>query len=269
MTPVEQATARVREWLGPVTPRVAIVLGSGLGDLVRSVEKARRLPYADIPGFPVPQVAGHGGDLVAGEIAGKPVLLQSGRFHLYEGHDQETVGLPVRVFAELGIGTLFVTNAAGGVRPGFRPPALMLISDHMNLMWRNPIVGPVAKGEQRFPDMSEPYDRQLRSLAREVALAEGIALEEGVYAGLLGPTYETPAEVRMLQRIGADAVGMSTVPEVIVARARGMRVMGISTITNLASGISPTKLSHAEVLDAGKQVAERLERLVRGVVARL
>jgi purine-nucleoside phosphorylase len=259
----------VAAWLKGIQPEAAIVLGSGLGALADSVERSRRLAYGDIPGFPIPQVAGHGGELVAGEIAGRPVLLQSGRFHLYEGHDPETVGLPTRVFAELKIPVLILTNAAGGVRTGMRPPTLMLISDHLNLMWRNPIVGPVVDGEQRFPDMSEPYDRELRVLAREVALAERISLEEGVYAGLLGPSYETPAEIRMLQRIGADAVGMSTVPEVIVARARGMRVMGISSITNPAAGTSPYKLSHEEVLAAGKQVAHDLERLIRGVVQRL
>ena len=155
------------------------------------------------------------------------------------------------------------------MRPGFRPPVLMLITDHINLMGLNPIAGPVVGGEARFPDMSEPYDRGLRELARDVALGEGLVLEEGVYAGLLGPSYETPAEIRWLQRMGADAVGMSTVPEVIVARARGMRVLGCSTITNLAAGISPAKLSHEEVLAAGKQVAGDLERLVRGVVRRL
>jgi purine-nucleoside phosphorylase len=179
------------------------------------------------------------------------------------------MALPTRVFAELGIRVLILTNAAGGIRHGFRPPVMMLISDHINLMWKNPITGPVENGEQRFPDMSEPYDPDLRALARRVALSEGLTLEEGVYAGLLGPSYETPAEIRMLQKIGADAVGMSTVPEVIVARARGLRVLGVSTITNLAAGISPTKLSHDEVLAAGRQVAADLERLVRGVVKKL
>jgi purine-nucleoside phosphorylase len=237
--------------------------------LASAVDGARRLPYADIPGFPVPTVEGHGGDLVAGEIEGQPVILQAGRFHLYEGHDPQTTALPTRVFAELGVRVLVLTNAAGGVRIGFKPPALMLIADQINLMWRNPITGPVVDGEQRFPDMSQPYDDDLRALAREVALEQGVRLEEGVYAGLLGPSYETPAEIRMLQRVGADAVGMSTVPEVIVARARGVRVLGFSTITNLAAGISPTKLSHAEVLAAGKQVAQDLERLVRGVIRRV
>ncbi|MBI4503829.1 MAG: purine-nucleoside phosphorylase [Gemmatimonadetes bacterium] len=263
------ALARIRQWLGDIQPEAAIVLGSGLGGLAATVEQPQRIGYADIPGFPIPKVAGHGGDLVAGQLEGHPVLLQSGRFHLYEGHPPDTVALPVRVFAELGIRNLVLTNAAGGVRPGFRPPALMLIADHINLMWRNPITGPVIEGETRFPDMSEPYDRGLRELAREVALGESLLLEEGVYAALLGPSYETPAEIRMLQRLGADAVGMSTVPEVIVARARGMRVLGVSTITNLAAGISPTALSHEEVLAAGRQVARDLERLVRGIVRRL
>ena len=259
----------VRAWLGAVRPQVAIVLGSGLGGLATKVDGRQALSYQDIPGFPQPTVAGHSGELVTGTLEGVPVLLQSGRFHAYEGHGPETVALPVRVFAELGIKTLIVTNAAGGLRATFQPPALMLIADHINLMWRNPLIGPVVPGEGRFPDMSEPYDRGLREMAREVALAEGIAMEEGVYAGLLGPSYETPAEIRMLLRFGADAVGMSTVPEVIAARARGMRALGISTITNLAAGISPTALSHEEVLEAGRAVAADLERVVRGVVWRI
>lgn len=259
----------VRAWLGTVRPQVAIVLGSGLGGLATKVDGRQALSYQGIPGFPQPTVAGHSGELVTGTLEGVPVLLQGGRFHAYEGHGPETVALPVRVFAELGIKTLVVTNAAGGLRATFQPPALMLIADHINLMWRNPLIGPVVPGESRFPDMSEPYDRGLREMAREVALAEGIALEEGVYAGLLGPNYETPAEIRMLLRFGADAVGMSTVPEVIAARARGMRALGISTITNLAAGISPTALSHEEVLEAGKAVATDLERVVRGVVWRI
>ena len=267
---VEQAAAlrRVSDWLGDFKPRTAMVLGSGLGSLAAAVERPKRLAYSDIPGFPAPQVAGHGGELVAGLIEGAPVLLQSGRFHLYEGHEPQTVALPVRIFADLGIQVLIVTNAAGGLRPGFQPPALMLISDQVNLAWRNPLAGPVLDGEERFPDMSQPFDRGLRTAAREVALEAGITLEEGVYAGLLGPQYETPAEIRMYQRLGADAVGMSTVSEVIVARARGIRVLGFSTITNLGTGMTVAKLSHEEVLAAGKQVARQLETLVRGVLRR-
>ena len=261
------ATAEaVRVWLGDLKPRVAIVLGSGLGALAGKVEERQALPYGKIPGFPISTVAGHGGELVAGTLEGVPVLLQSGRFHLYEGHAPDVAALPVRVFADLGIRTVILTNAAGGLKPTFRPPVLMLIADHINLMFKNPLLGPVVVGEQRFPDMSEPYDRGLRQSAREAALKNGIALDEGVYAGLLGPSYETPAEIRMLQRMGADAVGMSTVPETIAARARGMRVLGISTITNLAAGISPTPLSHEEVMAAGKAVAQQLESLVRGVL---
>lgn len=252
-----------------MSPRAAIVLGSGLGGLAANVERRRAISYQEIPGFPLPTVAGHGGELVSGTLEGVPVLLQSGRFHLYEGLDPGTAALPVRVFGELGIRTLILTNAAGGLSPTFRPPTLMLIADHLNLMFRNPLLGPVATGEERFPDMSEPYDRGLRETARAVAVERGIPLEEGVYVGLLGPSYETPAEIRMLRRLGADAVGMSTVPETIAARARGIRVLGISTITNLAAGTSPNPLSHAEVLEAGKSVATQLELLIRGVLLRL
>jgi purine-nucleoside phosphorylase len=266
---IEAATAAVRARLGRAAPRVAIVLGSGLGDLADAVSKPTRIPYADVPGFPAPGVAGHKGELVAGTLEGVPVLMQSGRFHLYEGHPIETTALPIRVFAKLGIRTLVVTNAAGGIRSTFRPGTLMLIADHVNLMFRNPLIGPALEGEERFPDMSDPYDRELRQLARDVARERRIALDEGVYVGLLGPSYETPAEIRMLQRFGVDAVGMSTVPEVIVARARGMKCLGFSTITNLASGISPTTLSHQEVLEVGRQVGDALGAIVQGVVARL
>jgi len=264
--PAEAAEAVGRR-VGALEPRVAIVLGSGLGGLADTVRDAIRLPYAEIPGFPAPGAPGHKGELVAGMLEGVPVLVQSGRFHLYEGHAPSVAGLPVRVFARLGVPTLIVTNAAGGIRHTFRPPTLMLIADHINLMWRNPLVGPVEEGEERFPDMSDPYDRELQALAREVARQEQVSLEEGVYAALLGPSFETPAEIRMLQRLGADAVGMSTVPEVVVARARGIRCLGFSAITNVAAGLSPQNLSHEEVLDAGRQVAGALERLIKGVLA--
>ena len=255
--------------LGKLKPRVAIVLGSGLAAVAEAVDAVRRIPYREIPGFPEPGAPGHKGELVAGTLEGVPVLVQSGRFHLYEGHAAELAALPTRVFARLGVGTLVLTNAAGGIRRTFRPPALMLIADHINLMFRNPLVGPVADGELRFPDMSAPYDAALRRRASEVAQAERIPLEEGVYAALLGPSFETAAEIRMLERLGADAVGMSTVPEVIAARARGMRCLGFSSITNVAAGLSAQTLSHEEVLDAGRQVAGQLERLIRGVVASL
>jgi purine-nucleoside phosphorylase len=249
-------------------PRVAIVLGSGLGFLADEVEEAARIPYRHIPGFPEPGVAGHKGELVAGRIDGVPVIVQSGRFHLYEGHAPEVVARPVRVFAELGVGVVILTNAAGGVRSTFRPGTVMLIADHINLTGRNPLIGPVLTGEERFPDMSAPYDPGLRRHAREAALAAGVPLEEGVYCALLGPSYETPAEIRMLHRIGADAVGMSTVPEVIAARARGLACLAFSTITNAAAGTGPP-LSHEDVLTVGRQVAGHLAAVVRGVLRRL
>ena len=266
---IDEAASVVARRLGKLKPRVAIVLGSGLGDIADAVQNAVHIPYADIPGFEKPGAPGHKGELVAGTLDGVPVLVQSGRFHLYEGHAPAVAALPVRLFARLGVGTLIVTNAAGGIRHTFRPPAMMLIADHINLMFRNPLVGPLEAGEERFPDMSDPYDSELRALAREVARDGKIALEEGVYAALLGPSYETPAEIRMLERLGADAVGMSTVPEVIAARARGIRCLGFSSITNVAAGLSAAKLSHEEVLAAGRAVAGRLGALIRGVLTRL
>ncbi len=266
---IAEAASSVARRLGSLEPRAAIVLGSGLGFLADEVRSAVRIPYAEIPGFPQPGVAGHKGELVAGTLDGVCVLVQNGRFHLYEGHEAQVAALPVRVMATLGVRTLIVTNAAGGVRLTFRPGTLMLIADHINLMFRNPLTGPVLEGEERFPDMSEPYDAALRALARDAAREAKIPLEEGVYAGLLGPSYETPAEIRMLQRLGADAVGMSTVPEVIAARVRGMRCLGFSTITNLATGISPAALSHQEVLEVGRQVGQALGTIVKGVLRRL
>ena len=266
---IEETANAVAGRLGKLKPRVAIVLGSGLGGVADAVPDAVRVPYREIPGFPEPGAPGHKGELVAGTLEGVPLVVQSGRFHLYEGHTAELAALPTRVFARLGVDTLIVTNAAGGIRHTFRPPTLMLIADHINLMFRNPLVGPVVEGDQRFPDMSDPYDAELRASARTVARAEGIVLEEGVYAALLGPSFETPAEIRMLERLGADAVGMSTVPEVIAARARGLRCLGFSSVTNVAAGLSAQPLSHVEVLEAGARVAGQLERLIRGVLTRL
>ena len=263
---VRDAIAALRERLGDARPQVAVVLGSGLGGLAAAVPAPIRIPYKEIPGFPTPRVEGHAGELIAGEFEGVSVILQSGRFHLYEGHPLDTAAMPVRTFAELGVGILIVTNAAGGLQPAFRIPTLMLIADHVNLMSRNPLIGPVLEGEQRFPDMAVPYDRDLRELARQAAREAGIRLEEGVYAGVLGPSYETPAEIGMLRRLGADAVGMSTVPEVVAARARGLRVLGISSITNAAAGLSGEALSHEGVLEAGRLLAADLEVVVRGVL---
>ena len=256
----------VRGVIGDRAPACAIVLGSGLGGLAAQIAEPRRVPFHDVPGFPIATVAGHPGALVAGTLDGREVIALAGRFHLYEGHSAALAAFPVRVLHALGARTLFVSNAAGGIRRTFAPGTLMRIEDHINLMRRNPVIGPVQPGDARFPDMSSPYDLELGARLHAVAAEAGIALEDGVYAGLLGPAYETPSEVRMLERLGADAVGMSTVPEVIVARALRMRVVGVSCITNLAAGISPVKLSHAEVLETTARVAGRFQRLVRGFV---
>jgi purine-nucleoside phosphorylase len=263
---VEVAAASVSERLPGIEPRVAVVLGSGLGGLADLVRDPQRIPYGDIPGFPVAGVAGHKGELVAGTVAGVSVMVQNGRLHSYEGHAPGVVALPVRLFHRLGVRTLIVTNAAGGIRATFRPGTLMLVADHINLMMRNPLAGPVESGEERFPDMSDPYDRELRARARAAAREAKVALEEGVYAGVLGPSYETPAEVRMLQRLGADAVGMSTVPEVVVARARGMLCLGFSMISNMAAGLSSERLSHEDVLAMGERTVGRLAAVIAAVI---
>jgi purine-nucleoside phosphorylase len=247
----------------------AIVLGSGLGALADEIEKPVKIPYGDIPGFPVATVAGHAGALIAGRLENRPVLALAGRFHMYEGHEARLAAFPARVARALGVSTLIVSNAAGGVNRLWQPGDLMLIRDHINLMFRNPLIGAVEQGDLRFPDMSEPYDAELSNLARSVAAEQGTVLREGVYAGMLGPAYETAAEVRMLGLLGADAVGMSTVPEVIVARAIGMRVLGFSCITNLACGLSNHPITHAEVLETTAIASGRFKKLVKGIVARL
>lgn len=264
MTPAGEVVAR---WLAGWHPDLALVLGSGLGALGDEIEDSRRLSYADIPGCPRPHVAGHRGELIAGTLAGRRVLVQSGRFHGYEGHAPAVVASLVRLHGELGIGTLLLTNAAGGIADGLGPGALMLVAGQINFMFANPLAGAVHPGELRFPDMSDPYDPGLRALARQVAERQRIPLAEGVYAGVMGPSYETRAEVRMLRALGADAVGMSTVPEVIAARARGMRCLAISIITNRAAGLGAARLSHDEVIAAAAEAGSRLGRLVRGVIA--
>jgi purine-nucleoside phosphorylase len=258
------AAAAIRSRWRPDAPApiAAIVLGSGLGGLASHIADPTPVPFEDIPGFPSARVVGHAGLLISGTLAGRPIVALAGRFHMYEGHDASLAGFPVRVMHALGARILFVSNAAGGIRRTFRPGDLMLIRDHLNLMFRSPLVGAQQPGDERFPDMSDPYDPQLAAQLRADALALEIPLQEGVYGGLLGPTYETPAEVRMLGVLGADAVGMSTVPEVIAARALGMRVAGISCITNFASGISPHPLSHADVLETTTRVARQFETLV-------
>jgi purine-nucleoside phosphorylase len=250
-------------------PDVILILGSGLGGLADEIEAPVRIPYTQIPGFPHSTVPGHAGALVLGRWGGVDVAVMQGRFHLYEGWDAEAVALPIRALAALGARAIVLTNAAGGLRPGMHPGDLMLISDHLNFMWKNPLIGPVVPGEERFPDMSDPYDGELRAAAEEVALEMAIPLDQGVYAALLGPSYETPAEIRMLARLGADAVGMSTVPEVLVARALGLRVLAVSCITNLAAGLGGERLSHDEVMEVGARVCERLAGLIRGVLPRI
>ena len=263
------AADEIRRRIGATTPVAGIVLGSGLGGLVERFMNPVAIPFADVPGFPGATVVGHAGMLIGGTLGGRTVVALAGRFHMYEGHDAALAGFPVRVLHALGARTLFVSNAAGAIRRTFRAGDLMLIRDHLNLMFRNPLVGVLESGDERFPDMSAPYDDALAIQLRNHASALGIPLQEGVYGGLLGPTYETPSEVRMLATLGADVVGMSTVPEVIVARALGMRVAGISCVTNLASGISPHPLSHAEVLETTTRVAAQFESLVERFVGGL
>jgi purine-nucleoside phosphorylase len=265
----DEAAAAVRARLEGRAPTVAIVLGSGLGQFAERLSDTVRIPYQQIPHFPSPTVIGHSGQLVAGSLGGRGVLVQSGRFHMYEGHPAALTALPVRVFGRLGITTLVLTNAAGGIQRSFGSGTVMLIADQINLSFRNGLFGPALPGELRFPDMSDGYDPALRRLAHEVARARKIALAEGVYVGLLGPSYETPAEIRMLERLGADAVGMSTVIEVIAARAAGIRCLGFSAITNPAAGVTPNKLNHLEVMEVAYRVARELAALIEGVVEAL
>lgn len=265
----ERAAAVVRERIGARVPDVAIVLGSGLGGLVDDIEDAIRIPYGEIPGFPTATVAGHLGALIAGTLGGKFAIALAGRFHMYEGHDARLAAFPARVMHALGVKTLIVSNAAGGVNRLWQPGDLMLIRDHINLMFRNPLIGGVEPGDVRFPDMSAPYDAELGELARAVAREQGIMLREGVYAASTGPAYETQAEVRMLAFMGADATGMSTVPEVLVARAVGMRVLGFSCITNLACGLSNQPITHEEVLETTERVGKAFQGLISGIVAKL
>jgi len=219
-------------------PEVAVVLGSGLGGLVEALDDPVEVAFADVPGFPSAGVKGHAGRYVGGTLNGRTVLMQAGRFHVYEGHPMAVIAAPVRIAAALGVRTLVVTNAAGGAARHLGPGDVMLIDDHLNLMFRSPLLGPVREGEVRFPDMSAPYDSELQALALEVARLERTELARGTYAAVAGPSYETPAEVRMLRWMGADAIGMSTVPEVVTARAAGLRCLGFSLITNRAAGLS-------------------------------
>ncbi len=253
-----------------VQPIVGIILGSGLNDLADSAQHAVRISYSDLPNFPVSTVHGHAGRFVIGELEGKPVLIMQGRIHYYEGYTMGQITLPVRVMQRLGIPSMIVTNAAGGVHPDFEPGDVMLITDQLNLMGMsglNPLMGPnLDEIGPRFPDMSQPYDRAYCDLARKIAKDNGDVLREGTYAGLSGPSFESPADLRFLRLAGADAVGMSTVPEVIIARHGNMRVLGLSGISNKANLDGSTVTTHEEVIEAGKVITPKIEKIVRGVL---
>jgi purine-nucleoside phosphorylase len=252
----------------PLRPHIAIVLGSGLGALAEEAEDAIVIPYDEVPHFPRSTAPGHAGRLVLGRLEGKPVIMFAGRAHLYEGYDASDVVFGVRLARRLGAEALIITNAAGGVNPEWEPGTLMLIEDHINLTGRNPLVGPNdPQLGTRFPDMTAAYDPDLRGLARRVAETQDLFLPGGVYLGLLGPNYETPAEIRMARTLGADAVGMSTVLEVVAARHTGLRVLGISCITNMAAGILPHELTEEEVIETAARVRDRFAGLIRGIVA--
>ena len=244
-------------------PEVALVLGSGLGDYADTLEEAVKIPYGDIPNFPQPTVEGHSGAFVFGKKQGKTVVVLQGRIHYYEGLPQQQITLPIRVLAALGVKTLVLTNAAGGVNLSYHPGDLMLISDHINYSGMNPLIGPNLDAfGPRFPDMSDLYTGTLRETIKKAAADAGIVLQEGVYAMYSGPNYETPAEIRMFRTLGADAVGMSTVPEALVAGHSGMQVVGISCITNMAAGVLPVKLNHAEVVETAAKVHDLFHKLV-------
>lgn len=248
-------------------PKLALILGSGLGVLADEIMDAVKIPYAEIPHFPESTVAGHAGELIIGYLQNVCVVVMKGRFHFYEGYHQKQVTFPVRVMKGLGVENLIVTNAAGGVNPNFHAGDLMLITDHINLTGTNPLVGRNDKQfGPRFPDMSEVYHTNLRAIAKSAAKAEGIELQEGVYTAMSGPVYETPAEVRMVSVLGGDAVGMSTVPEVIVANHCGMHVLGISVISNMAAGIQKEKLSHQEVMDTTERVKSKFIQLIKKII---
>jgi purine-nucleoside phosphorylase len=266
---VAEAAKTVQERIGDV-PDVAVVLGSGLGAFAGSLADATVVPYSIIPHWPAAKVVGHAGEVVAGTIEGRRVLALSGRAHVYEGHAMAVATFAVRVLGLLGVKVLILTNAAGGINTSFAQGALMLISDHINLMGANPLIGPNdERFGARFPDMTMAYSPRLRQAARSAAAAAHIRVEEGVYIAVTGPSYETPAEIRAFRTMGADAVGMSTVPEVIVARHMGMEVAGISCITNMAAGVLPEPLVHEEVLATTARVRDQFIALITGLVTRV
>jgi purine-nucleoside phosphorylase len=263
---VQAAAAFVRDHI-PAAPEIAVVLGSGLGDFASHVEDAVVTPYESIPGWPPATVIGHAGKLVAGTVRGRRVAVLSGRAHFYEGHPMANVVFATRVVGALGVKTLLLTNAAGGINTSFSQGALMVIDDHINLVGTNPLIGPNdERFGPRFPDMTEVYSTRLRDVASRAAQRNGLALAHGVYVGLHGPSYETPAEIRYLRAIGADAVGMSTVAEAIAARHVGMEVLGISCITNMAAGVLPQPLNHAEVMETAQRVRGAFIALLEEIV---
>lgn len=267
-----KAIEAAAEYIDNTLPKadIAIILGSGLGSLADNIEDAHTISYSDIPHFPTPTVIGHSGTFISGKLDGVQVYALSGRFHYYEGHDPHTVILPVRVLHKLGCRKLVLTNAAGGINSAFTPGDLMVIRDHINLTGYNPLRGENAnQWGPRFPDMTNIYDPCYRQLAHSVAAELAMSLQEGVYCGLSGPTLETPAEIKMLSILGADAVGMSTVPEALAACQMGMRLLAISCVTNLAAGISKHPLSHQEVMETGQRVGVRFASLIRQIIPKL
>ena len=253
-----------------IKPEIALILGSGLGAMAENIKNPVKIKYSDIPNFPVSTVVGHAGELIIGELEGKNVVAMQGRFHYYEGYSQSRTAMPVRVMKMLGAETLIVTNAAGGANKDFNAGDLMIIKDHINLSGSNPLIG---KNDDRigprFPDMSDAYNKEYRDLIKKSAEEEGIEVREGVYTFFSGPNYETPAEIRMVQVLGGDAVGMSTVPEVIAAAHCGMKVIGVSCITNMAAGISETKLNHKEVIETTEKVKVNFAKLITRVIKNL
>jgi purine-nucleoside phosphorylase len=266
---VEAAADAVRSRCGAL-PETAVVLGSGLGDFAETLLDAVTMPYAGLPHWPVSNVVGHAGRLVVGTVGGTRIAALSGRVHFYEGHDLPAVVFATRVMGRLGVKRLILTNAAGGINTGFAQGALMIIDDHINLLGSNPLVGPNdERFGVRFPDMSEVYSARLRHLADAAARARGIPVSHGVYVGVHGPSYETPAEIRFFRTIGADAVGMSTVPEAIAARHMGLEVLGISCITNMAAGVLPQPLVHDEVMETARRVRGSFIALLEGIIERV
>lgn len=267
---IQEAAAYIRQHSNNINPEIGLILGSGLGVLADLIEDGISIPYHDIPHFPVSTVEGHAGELLLGTVGGRKVMMMKGRFHLYEGYKPELTTFPVRVMKELGVKSMLVTNAAGGVNTSYEAGDLMVISDHLNMTGTNPLMGTNDNAlGVRFPDMSEAYSKRLRAVAHEVAQEQGVKLQEGVYAGLLGPNYETPAEIVMLRTLGSDAVGMSTVSEVIVARHAGLEVLGFSCITNMAAGILDQPLDHSEVMETADRVREKFLKLVLGIIPKM